>query len=213
MPRSHGTTVTNLAAELREGILGGRYAPGQRLIEAELTRDLKVSRGPLREAFRRLSAEGLIESIPNRGALVRRLSPRQTQELFEVRIALEMLAAQLAARNIDKGDARTRFEAAIAPIYASDQPRTASTHADENALFHQAVAEASGNAELAALCRQMQLQMAGLAGALTPELLVKSNAEHRAIAKAILGGYAATAGDAMRAHLEREGRMAREVAG
>ena len=63
-----------MASHLKDGILAGRYAPGQRLIEADLTRDLGVSRGPLREAFRKLTAEGLIESVPNKGAVVRRLA-------------------------------------------------------------------------------------------------------------------------------------------
>jgi DNA-binding GntR family transcriptional regulator len=60
-----GGTLERLFAHLKEGILSGRYAPGQRLIEADLTSELGCSRGPLREAFRRLTAEGLVESVPN----------------------------------------------------------------------------------------------------------------------------------------------------
>ena len=210
--RSRGTTVAHITGHLREGILYGRYAPGQRLIEADLTRDLGVSRGPLREAFRRLSAEGLIESIPNRGALVRRLTFKQTQELFEVRAALEVLAAQLAARNIARPDVRARFEAAIAPIW-NDSTREAPSYLDENKLFHQAVADASGNDQLALIGRQLQLPliMFQLSGALRPDILAMSNAEHRVIAQAILGGHATTAGEHMRAHLERASRFAREL--
>ena len=211
--RTRGGTVGRVVMHLKDGIFYGRYAPGQRLIEADLTRELGVSRGPLREAFRRLTAEGLIESVPNRGAIVRRLSATETQELFQIRTALETLAAQLAAANIAAPGMRARFKAAIAPIW-SDQPRdTPSAYLDENRVFHQAVADASGNEQLAALVRQLQLPliMFQLSGALTPETLAKSNAEHRAIAEAILAGNGRAAAKAITAHLDRAARFAREL--
>lgn len=213
--RGRGTTVGHVVTHLKDGIFYGRYAPGQRLIEADLTRELGVSRGPLREAFRRLTAEGLIESVPNRGAIVRRLTATETQELFQIRTALETLAARLAAETISSPDVRARFEAAIAPIW-SDQPRdTPSAYLDENRVFHQAVADASGNEQLAALVRQLQLPliMFQLSGALTPETLAKSNAEHRAIAKAILAGDGNAAAAAIAAHLDRAAKFARELPG
>ncbi|PWB62898.1 MAG: GntR family transcriptional regulator [Bradyrhizobiaceae bacterium] len=213
--RGRGTTVGHVVTHLKDGIFYGRYAPGQRLIEADLTRELGVSRGPLREAFRRLTAEGLIESVPNRGAIVRRLTATETQELFQIRTALEALAARLAAHTIASPGVRARFEAAIAPIW-SDRPRdTPSTYLDENRVFHQAVADASGNEQLAALVRQLQLPliMFQLSGALTPETLAKSNAEHRAIAGAILAGDAAAAAAAITAHLDRAAKFARELPG
>jgi DNA-binding GntR family transcriptional regulator len=202
--------VTELVAHLREGIHHGRYAAGQRLIEADLTRELDVSRGPLREAFRRLSAEGLVESIPNRGTIVRRLSRQETRELFEIRTALEVLAVRLAAANVAAPAVRARFERAIEPIW-SDVPRNASlAYLDENKLFHQAVADASGNAQLASLVRQMQLPliMFQLSGALTSDILARSSREHRAVATAILAGDADRAAEAIRAHLDRASRFA-----
>ncbi len=203
--RSRGTTVERIFSLLKNGILSGRYAPGQRLIEADLTRDLGVSRGPLREAFRKLTAEGLVESVPNRGAVVRRLSRKETQELFQIRSAMEALAAKLAAENIGRSGLRARFEETIAPIW-DDTPRNAAlNYLDENRVFHQAVADLSGNEQLAGLCRQMQLPliMFQLSGSLTPETLRFSNEEHRRIASAILAGDGAGAGEAMQAHLER----------
>ena len=211
--RSRGTTVPQLVAHLREGILYGRYAAGQRLIEADLTRELGVSRGPLREAFRRLSAEGLVESVPNRGTVVRRLTRKETLELFQIRAALEMLAARLAARNIGSAGVREKFASAIAPIW-SDLPRnTPPAYLDENKLFHQAVADAGGNDQLALLVRQMQLPliMFQLSGFLTPDILAQSNREHRSVAEAILAGDASGAAEAMRVHLDRASRFAEEL--
>lgn len=211
--RSRGTTLDRVFLHLKDGILCGRYAPGQRLIEADLTRELGVSRGPLREAFRRLSAEGLVESVPNRGAIVRRLSAKQTQELFEIRSALEGLAANLAAQMVKIPEVRARFVEAIAPIW-DDTPRSAPlTYLDENRIFHQAVADASGNAQLSTLCRQLQLPliMFQLSGALTVETLRLSNLEHRAIAQAILDREGAKASAAMQAHLDRARRFAEDL--
>ncbi len=200
-----GGTVERVFLHLKDGILSGRYAPGQRLIEADLTAEFGVSRGPLREAFRMLSAEGLVESIPYRGAIVRRLSRQETQELFQIRGALEVLAARLASENIDLPGVRGRFEQAIAPIWREAPRNIGMTYLDENRVFHQAVADISGNEQLAVLCRQMQLPliMFQLSGMLTPETLALSNREHRAIATAILAGDADTASTGMKSHLER----------
>lgn len=212
-PKGRGTTVDRLVAHMREGILYGRFAAGQRLIEADLTRAFGVSRGPLREAFRRLSTEGLIESVPNRGAVVRRLTRKETAELFEIRTALEMLAAQLAARNIASPDVRREFETTIQPIW-NDSPRNVPlAYLDENKLFHQAVVDASGNVQLAAVGRQLQLPliMFQLSGALTPDILAKSNTEHRAVAKAILAGDGTLAAEIMRKHLDRASRFAEQL--
>ncbi len=208
--RARGNTVERVFLHLKDGILSGRYAPGQRLIEADLTVELGVSRGPLREAFRKLTSEGLVESVPNRGAIVRRLSHQQTQELFQIRGALEVLAARLASENIGLPGVRARFEQAVAPIW-SDAPRNVGmTYLDENRIFHQAVADISGNEQLAVLCRQMQLPliMFQLSGTLTPETLALSNKEHRQIATAILAGDAKGAARGMEAHLERARRFA-----
>lgn len=212
-PIGRGTTVDRLVAHMREGILYGRFAAGQRLIEADLTRAFGVSRGSLREAFRRLSTEGLIESVPNRGAVVRRLTRKETAELFEIRTALEMLAAQLAARNIASPDVRRKFETTIQPIW-NDSPRNVPlAYLDENKLFHQAVVNASGNDQLAAVGRQLQLPliMFQLSGALTPDILAKSNTEHRAVAKAILAGDGTLAAEIMRKHLDRASRFAEQL--
>lgn len=208
-----GTTVERIVTHLREGILMSRYAPGQRLIEADLTRDLGVSRGPLREAFRRLSAEGLIETVPNRGALVRRLSLTEAIELFEIRTELEALAARLAARNMSDPDVRAAFESAIAGIWVDSPRLSAMSYLEENKQFHDAIVAASGNCQLVQLHRQMQLPliMFQVSSGLTAEILSRSVSEHRAIAKAIMEGDPAGAQAALRDHLERASELTRQM--
>ena len=203
-PVARGGTVDRVVEGLRAGILRGRYVPGQHLIEADLTRDFGVSRGPLREAFRRLSAEGLLQIVPNRGALVRQLSYREIVEIFQIRSALEPLSARLAALAIDQGDNRRRFEAAIREIW-DDAPRRDPGYHRENQRFHLSIFAVCGNAQLAEISTQLQLPLVllQLSGAKTPGMYLDSVHEHREIATAILAGDGNAAEAAMDRHLER----------
>src|SRR5579885_1555159 len=83
-PARRGAVVEMVAETIRWRIQHGRYRSGQRLTEADLTADLGVSRGPVREAFRRLAAEGMLELAHNRGAQVPELSAAGVDELLEV---------------------------------------------------------------------------------------------------------------------------------
>jgi GntR family transcriptional regulator, trigonelline degradation regulator len=82
---------------LRQAIIDGRFLPGQRLTERELTVSMGVSRTLVREAFRQLESEGLITVIPNRGPVVRELGADEIQELYAIRAVLEGLAARTFA--------------------------------------------------------------------------------------------------------------------
>jgi DNA-binding GntR family transcriptional regulator len=209
-PPPHGATVVFIVERLREDILAGRLAQGSRLVECELTARFAVSRGPVREALRRLAAEGLIEHIPHRGAEVRRLDARAIRELFEIRIEIEALAARVAAASVDEA-ARTPFGVAIAPIY-DDREREPCAYLTENSAFHDAVMALSGNRQLRELAARLRLPliMAQVGDVLTSGALRTSVAEHRMIARAILVRDAAAADAAMRAHLGRAAALALE---
>jgi DNA-binding GntR family transcriptional regulator len=84
---------------LRAAIFEGRFAPGDRLVEKELCELMGVSRTSIREAFRELESEMIIETIPNRGPVVAKLSRAQAKEVYEVRQALEALVAKSFALN------------------------------------------------------------------------------------------------------------------
>jgi DNA-binding GntR family transcriptional regulator len=83
---------------LRDMILDGTLAPGERLNEVHLSQALGISRGPLREAIQRLASEGLVEAVTHRGVYVRSFSARELSDFYELRIALETHAVRLAAR-------------------------------------------------------------------------------------------------------------------
>ncbi len=205
MEPRHGAKGDTVVDYLMRAIQAGRFVPGQRLVEADLTAELGVSRSLLREAFRRLSAEGLIEIVPNRGALVRRLTMTEAMELFEIRMELEALAARLAAERIADPCTRERFERRIAPIWEEAPRFSTSDYLAENQRFHAAVFEAAGNGQLVKLNRQLQLSliMAQIASELTGDVMMESLHEHRVIASAILSGNAAAADAAVRGHLSR----------
>ncbi len=205
---AHGATVAFIVERLRDDILAGRLEPGSRLVECDLTARFAVSRGPVREALRRLSADGLIEHRPHRGAVVRRLTEREIRELFLIRIEMEALAARLAAA-ADAPDRRARFVASIQPIHF-DGSRNPCDYLKENAAFHDAVMALADNRELRALAARLQLPliMAQVGYVLMAPVLEASVREHRGIADAILGRDPAAASARMRAHLERASALA-----
>jgi len=89
---------------LRTRIFEGHYAPGTRLVERDLAAEFSVSRLPVREALRMLRQEGLISDRGARGAEVSSLSPKDVEDLFDVRQSLEVLACRLAAKRATKED-------------------------------------------------------------------------------------------------------------
>ena len=207
-PPAHGATVAFIVERLREDILAGRLEPGSRLIEGDLTVRFAVSRGPVREGLRRLSADGLIEHWPHRGAVVRRLTEREIRELFLIRIEMEALGARLAA-TAEAPDQRARFAASIEPIY-SDAQRNPCDYLKENAAFHDAVMALADNVELRDLAGRLRLPliMAQVGDVLTAPVLEASVREHRLIAAAIVDRDPAAASARMREHLERAAALA-----
>src|SRR5712692_2244847 len=89
--------VEEAAELLRQEILSGRFRQGEHLVETKIAEQLRVSRGPVREAFKLLRAEGLVEEEPRRGTFVVSLSARDATEIYELRAAIEGRAAHLLA--------------------------------------------------------------------------------------------------------------------
>ncbi len=87
---------------IRENILSGKYAPNEELKEKTIGEELGVSRTPVREALRQLELEGLVSIIPNKGAYVVGITPKDMQDIYEIRCRLEGLCARWAATNITK---------------------------------------------------------------------------------------------------------------
>jgi DNA-binding GntR family transcriptional regulator len=208
--RTVTTAVDSVIEAITEGVKDGRYAPGQRLVEADLTRELGVSRGPLREALGRLAAEGIVVNEPYRGAVVRKLTRADVVDLFQIREVLEGEAARLAALSIDDGDHRRRVAASLKTLERFKRRPDTYAYMDENTRFHDLVVELSGNQLLARLIGQLQVHAFRL---LFRRLVAESDAvgdsirEHEAVARAILAGDGRAAEREMRKHVRRSGRM------
>ena len=202
-----GEVVDIVIQRLRDGILEGRFAPGQRLITSELISHVGVSRGTLREAFQRLAADGMVDLVPNRGAIVRRYTREAMRDVFRIREALEGLAASLAAETIDTGENRRVFLA----MWEEARPGKAMPDSIEfarvNRLFHRTIVAVGGNRQLSDLIdnRQLPVLMLQLARAVPPVSIELSMREHAEIAAAILAGDADRADQAMRIHLRNSG--------
>lgn len=113
---------TDLTTVLREAIVSGEYAPNQRLIEADLSATYGASRAAVRTALLELSAEGLVDRLPNRGSRVRAIPLSEAIEILEVRMNLEGLCAAKAAENITEGEVAefTRLRADLLAAAESD---------------------------------------------------------------------------------------------
>jgi len=199
-----GITVERAAAKLKADILEGRYAPGQRLISRDIVDKLGVSRSSLREAFRRLEADGLVEVVPNRGAVVRVLSSSEVRHIFQIREALEGYAVQQAALRIDEGDNRARLTAVLARGLTHRTEPVFQQFIVDNRDFHQEIVRICGNPPLAELIDKSQLPILviQLRDAITlTEMIRNTLDEHEAIAAGILDGDPAAAYDAMKRHL------------
>ena len=199
-----GETVERVAAELKAGIFEGRFAPGQRLISRDVVEQLGVSRSSLREAFRRLEADGLVDVIPNRGAVVRTLSPAEVQHVYQIREALEGYAAQMAARRIDEGENRSRFLSVLEQGRSHRERPAFQAFILDNRAFHQEIVRICGNPPMSELIDKYQLPvfMIQLRRIISVEQMIcNSLDEHEDIAQAILAGDPAGAYDAMKRHL------------
>lgn len=150
-----------IAERLRELIIEGDLPSGSRLNERELCERLGVSRTPLREALRRLSHDGLVTLIPNRGAFVTEMSREAVRESFEIMAALEALACELACQHI--GDAEVaEIEAMTYEMMACHARRDLPEYYRLNRAIHQRIAAAARNSLLDQMSHTLNLRIQNL---------------------------------------------------
>jgi DNA-binding GntR family transcriptional regulator len=196
--------------EIRRAIVEGRYGPGERLVEQRIAADLEVSRTPVREALRRLEAEGLVVVSRNRGAEVRRLDATDVADLYDLRARLEAYAAELAAERATPDDvsairrAVDDFDAAVRAV-GRRGPDLAQVRALEeaNAAFHGAVLDASHHTRIHQLVgRAVDLPLVFRAlHHFGSDELARSSLFHRLVHDAIAAGEPTRAGRLMTEHI------------
>jgi DNA-binding GntR family transcriptional regulator len=188
---------------LRERIIEGHLPPGSWLVEAELATQFRVSRTPVREAFKRLIAERLASHDAFRGTIVRPVDPREATEIGEMREVHEGLAARLAASRATE-EQLNELDYVQAQLVLVLQKSRFADAAGHNARFHELIYTAAGNQRLAELARGLQ----DFVRRYTAEAISDANraasiiSEHSHILKALRARNSAEAEAAARAHCQ-----------
>ncbi|MDR5861295.1 GntR family transcriptional regulator [Halomonas eurihalina] len=210
LPRTASTPEVRTLAErvfqqLQDAIVRGELAPGSKITEPGLSQAYGISRGPLREAMRRLEAHRLIERVPHVGARVVKLSIKELLELFDVREALESMAARLAAEHMSAEEIAGLREVLAVHERQSDLRRGEAYYQREGDLdFHYRIVQGSHNRmlmgllcdDLYYLVRMYRTQFSA-SGARPQRAFV----EHHRIVDAIEAGDAELAELLMRRHV------------
>jgi DNA-binding GntR family transcriptional regulator len=199
---------------LRQAILTRVFKPGERLMVEDISRKLGVSLTPVRHALQQLATEGLIEIHPRSGTYVANVSAREIEETFDIRCALECLAAEHAVTRIEPGGLkrlRALLESMSQPVHTAEALQR---HERANSEFHQILIEAAGNRRLLEMYESLNahIKIARIHSAehniarQWQGRLADEQAEHEAIVAALETGDAAALKGALRRHIMRAKR-------
>jgi DNA-binding GntR family transcriptional regulator len=186
---------------LMERIIDGTYAPGTRLVEMQIARELNISQAPVREAFCSLEAARFVETAPYRGTRVRQIGERECREAYQVRAVLEELAMQLGAAALRGQIKELRAEAgaAMAAAHRGDVVR----YLHHNVRFHQMIIDAAGNTVLRQTWESLGFTVgARIRASRTSGDMIAVAEEHLEIADAVAHGDTKAAGRLLRHHAE-----------
>lgn len=210
---SNGFSLTDEIADIiRERILKGEYRIGEKIKENQIATELKVSRTPIREAFKQLENEGLIDYIPNRGCFAKGFTRQDIEDIYAVRKALEVLAVEWAVSRIDDEQlAELQRQSDLMEFYTTrkDSKRVLEVNAD----FHDIIYNAAGSRFMAQVLRSYKEYIEQTRKVLYYEqdYLTDIFSEHREILEAIKRRDSAGAKAAMARHLEGSQRRAKFV--
>lgn len=217
----HAPTLRQyVAASLREAIVSGRLPVGTRLPEPALARRLRVSRAPIREALRELEACGLVETIPRYGCFVRACTERDIEEIFEIQIRLESLAASLAARRTDEAF-KAKLTSCVRELERAFERSDYVRYARLSGELRSGIRGASGSQVLIRIYPliSQRVEFFRTAALKDARVLQACFSDEKSIAQAIIAGDAARAEELTKVHLEMvkmlliQAKICREVAG
>ena len=201
-PIMHKQLSQLVVARLREDILSGTYAAGERLVEGRIAEALDVSRVPVREALRVLASEGLVEVRPRHGAVVATLEPSAAREMVQIRATLEGLNARLAAEHRTP-ELVQKIEEVLAQGKAQAKTGEATGLLELNARFHDLLYTAGSNAILGDLMRSLRDRTRLLFINVSDEEIRATWEEHAAILRAVQSGDATLAALLAERHVTR----------
>lgn len=199
---SHRTLRQQVAEEVRRRIVAGTYPPGSRLVEDQVAADLGVSRNPVREALQSLASDGFVSIVPRRGAVVRRLTEQDVNDLFDVRRSLESLAARLAAERYE-GGSEVALRSILGEARSASRRRDYDRLAELNSDFHQQIVADSGNELLVPLVRSLAWRTRWLFRPSAAMRAPHSWREHLGLVEVIEAGNGPLAAQLAADHVER----------
>lgn len=200
----HGSLGNRIFEILRDRILSEEYKNGQKLNELSLANELKISRTPIREALKQLELEGLVQSIPNKGVYVKGFSPRDIDDMFEIRLALEGLAIQLAIDRMDDEHlAKIKEVFDLMEFYTIKKDYEKIN--DLNILYHETIYEATQSAYFEQLLSDIHyyVSVTGRHSIKQPKRLEGAIVEHRAILDTIIEGDKEKAKETIQKHIRK----------
>ncbi|OPY71042.1 MAG: putative HTH-type transcriptional regulator YdfH [Syntrophorhabdaceae bacterium PtaU1.Bin034] len=199
----HSAMWTKVYEHVREKIFSGEIAPGQRLVEATVAKEIGISRTPVREAFHNLQKDGLIESIPRVGYRVLSISEEEVIQICKIREALEIIAAKWAmqrsydtlVKELDSIIARSEKTISQSEIHS---------FADLDAQFHETIARLSGSSHIMEITQVMRRHMVRhrITSFLHADVFLRALDGHKLIYKAIERRDADEVERAIRYHLD-----------
>jgi len=195
---------------IRDRILKGEYRIGEKIKETKIATEFKVSRTPIREAFKLLENEGLIDYIPNRGCFAKGFTRQDIEDIYAVRKALEIMAVEWAVSRIsDKQIEALQEQSELMEFY------TAKKDSDKvlelNSSYHDIIYDAAGSRFMAQILRSYKEYIARTRRIILYEqsYLEQILQEHKNILEAIIARNAEDAKNAMAEHLEMSQRRAK----
>lgn len=196
------SVVENIIRRIQLNIQNAAYAPGQRLIEADIQSMMGASRGPVREAIKRLSAEGLLEVTHQKGARVKQLTREEVEGLYDVREVIEGLAARRAAKNYKNPSFRKQLKA-LDREFDEQYDGSPQTYMQYNERFHAFIVSQSNNTYVTRLVHNMRIPivMLRLVSLIDRTFVERAHADHLEITKQLLSGDEDKAEKAMRKHI------------
>jgi DNA-binding GntR family transcriptional regulator len=189
--------------EILRGLYEGRYVPGQRLIESDLTRRFKVSRGSVREAMKRLAAEGVVKLTLHKGAYIRTLSRADVRAILLVIEVMIGLAARLAAEQIDD-EGRQALRDSYARLLSFRENANFPEFVRARNAYYRTLVRLGGNQELGRLLPSMHVHLVRIQFRPYPVAAEETRFEdYQQMTDAVLRGDATAAEKAGRAHIRR----------
>jgi DNA-binding GntR family transcriptional regulator len=209
----HNSLHDEVASQLRERIFGGELLPGMFLDEAQLAQEMHISRTPLREALKVLTAEGLVRHEPRRGCFVNEVTAQDLEEIFPVIALLEGQCARLAAAHANDADIEA-LEALHDKLQRHAKARRINDYYAANFAIHEAIIALASNRWLAQVIGDLRkiVKLARLQQLHAPGRLEQSLSEHMAVFAALKARDPDGADAAMRTHLTRQRDALRELA-